>query len=134
MFDIDRIIKTLSSEHNIRINRDDPVIDVLYFNQAILEDYVKGIHSQISQSITEIAVSDERVSRKLSKLLSDGHARQNSTLEKILLRHIDDINAILARAFTRPETKVSPNGILWLIIAFLLGLILGGAAMHYFSR
>ena len=132
--DKDLIIQDIFKKYGLKINEDDPIIQVIYLNKTLLEYYVEEIASNINQSINDIAVNEERVSRKLSKLLTDGHVKQNSALEKILLRHIDDINSIRARATTRPETKVSPNGILWLIIAFLLGLILGGAAMHYFSR
>lgn len=134
MVDINKIITTLSSEHNFRINSDDPIIDVIYLNKAILEDYVDGVYSKISQSINNISINEERVSQKLSKLLSEGHTRQNSTLEKILLRHIDDINTALAQSSTRSATTGFSNVILWLIITFLLGLILGGAVVYYFFK
>ena len=132
--DKDLIVQEIFKNYGLKINDDDPIIQVIYLNKTLLEHYIEGIASSINQSLTGIAVNEERVSRKLSKLLSDGHAKQNSALDKVLLRHIDDMNAVLARATMRTETKVSSNGVLWLIIAFLLGLILGGAAIHYFSR
>lgn len=134
MVDIDRIINNLASEHNYIINKDDPVIDVLYLNRAIFEDYVDSITSKINESINDIGINEERVSRKLVKLLHDGHAAQNSAIERTLLRHIDDMNAVLAQTPHQQENKSSSNSILWLITAFLLGLALGGAVMHYFSH
>ena len=132
--DKDLIIKELFNKYGIKVNDNDPIIQVVYLNKIILESYVLDITSTINQSIENIAINEERVSRKLAKLLSDGNTTNNATIKNTLLRHIDDMNAVLARTHSQPASKVSSNTLLWLVISFLLGLILGGVFTHYLSH
>lgn len=131
--DTEKIIAELAAKYGIALNKQDPLFAAVLLNKIILSHYINDIEQHLAESITNVAIKEDITVTKLRKLLDNNHIKNRKEIERILNRFTDNLHGRLQSVNQNPVVSSKLNNcILWVISAFLIGLLLGGLGVEIF--
>lgn len=131
--DTAKIIAELAAKHGIVLNKQDPLLAAVLLNKIILSEYVNELDQHLVESITNVAIKEDLAVTRLQKLFNDNQLKNRKEIERTLNQFTDNLYSRLQSFNQNPaHYSKSTTWLLWVVSAFLIGLLSGGLGIKFF--
>ena len=133
--DIKESISEAAAKEGVLLEKNDPLFTGILLNKALLNEYAKELNQAIAESITSVAIKEDVTLAKLRNLIDEKQVNNRKETERILTQFSDNLSGRLHSLLNTINVSNSKpaSWVYWLIIAFLIGFLLGGVSLYYFT-
>jgi ribosome-binding factor A len=121
---IDNIIAQVATISGTYLNEKDPIITNVILNKIIVEEYIRDLEIQLSESITNITIKEDLTITKLLNMLEDNKKSNHQETKRILNQFADNLQSKLHATINHQPTIKTPY--IPFLIIFIVGIVFGG--------